>query len=134
MNERISVDPKICHGQACIRGTRIPVHQVIRMLANGDEIEDLLEDYPSLKIQDIFCMKIFADENIPLVTVKELRAKGFDVADIRGTSEQGMPDEELWLKVQEEKRLLITTDKGFSKHRTVAMRDTFQSSWKAHQL
>ena len=49
-------------------------------------------------------MKIFVDENIPLVTVKELRAKGFDVADIRGSSEQGMPDEELWLKVQEEKR------------------------------
>jgi hypothetical protein len=48
-------------------------------------------------------MKIFVDENIPLVTVKELRAKGFDVADIRGSSEQGMPDEELWLKVQEEK-------------------------------
>ncbi len=48
-------------------------------------------------------MKIFVDENRPLVTVKELRAKGFDVADIRGSSEQGMPDEELWLKVQEEK-------------------------------
>ena len=59
-------------------------------------------------------MKIIADENIPLITVKELRAKGFDVADIRGSSEQGMPDEELWLKVQEEKRLLITEYRLYS--------------------
>jgi hypothetical protein len=42
------------------------------------------------------------------------------VADIRGSSEQGMPDEQLWLKVQEEKRLLITTDKGFSNYRNEA--------------
>ncbi|NQT69701.1 MAG: DUF433 domain-containing protein [Desulfobacteraceae bacterium] len=35
MNERISIDPNICHGQACIKGTRIPVHQIVRMLANG---------------------------------------------------------------------------------------------------
>ncbi|MBN1562014.1 DUF433 domain-containing protein [candidate division KSB1 bacterium] len=29
INERISVNPNICHGQACIRGTRIPVHLII---------------------------------------------------------------------------------------------------------
>ena len=43
MYPRISVDPDICHGQACVKGTRIPVHQIVRMLANGDTIEDLLE-------------------------------------------------------------------------------------------
>ena len=53
MYERISIDPKICHGQACIKGTRIPVHQIIHMLANGDKAEDILEDYPSLKTVDI---------------------------------------------------------------------------------
>jgi len=53
MYGRISIDPNICHGQACIKGTRIPVHQIIRMLANGDKIENLLEDYPSLKAEDI---------------------------------------------------------------------------------
>jgi predicted nuclease of predicted toxin-antitoxin system len=62
-------------------------------------------------------MKIFVDENIPLITVKELRSKGFDVIDIRSTQEKGMADEELWLRVQEEKCLLITTDKGFSIYR-----------------
>lgn len=54
MLERISVDPKICHGQACIKGTRIPVHQILHMLANGDTMDELLEDYPSLKRNDIF--------------------------------------------------------------------------------
>ena len=68
-------------------------------------------------------MKIFVDENIPLITIEELRSKGFDVTDIRGSSEQGMPDEELWLKVQKEKRLLITTDKGFSNYRNEAHHD-----------
>ena len=53
MFERISIDPKVCHGEACIKGTRIPVHQIIRMLANGDTIEELLEEYPSLEREDI---------------------------------------------------------------------------------
>lgn len=53
MFERISIDPKICHGQACIKGTRIPVHQILHMLANGDTVEDLLEAYPSIKREDI---------------------------------------------------------------------------------
>ena len=46
MFDRISIDPKICHGQACIKGTRIPVHQIVSMLANGDTIEGLLRAYP----------------------------------------------------------------------------------------
>ena len=62
-------------------------------------------------------MKIFVDENIPFITVKELRSKGFDVKDIRGTPSEGIPDEELWEIVQKEERLLITTDKGFSNQR-----------------
>jgi uncharacterized protein (DUF433 family) len=53
MFERISIDPKICHGQACIKGTRIPVHQIIHMLASGDKTEEILGDYPSLKVEDI---------------------------------------------------------------------------------
>ena len=62
-------------------------------------------------------MKIFVDENIPSMTVRELRSRGFDVADIRGTTNQGITDEELWQSVQKQKRLLITTDKGFSNQR-----------------
>lgn len=53
MDERIAINPRVCHGQACIRGTRIPVHQLLRMLANGDSLEDLLEQYPSLEREDL---------------------------------------------------------------------------------
>ena len=53
MDSRISIDPPICHGQACIKGTRIPVHQILRMLASGDSIEELLQQYPSLTRDDI---------------------------------------------------------------------------------
>ena len=60
MYERISIDPKVCHGQACIKGTRIPVHQIVRMLANGDTIKQLLEEYPSLKNEDIFACLDYA--------------------------------------------------------------------------
>jgi predicted nuclease of predicted toxin-antitoxin system len=62
-------------------------------------------------------MKILVDENIPLMTVETLRKLGNDVLDIRGTPDEGSPDDELWSKSQMEGRLLITTDKGFSKHR-----------------
>jgi len=60
MYERIIIDPNICHGQACIRGTRIPVHQVIHMLANGDTIEQLLEEYPSVNRDDILACLNYA--------------------------------------------------------------------------
>jgi len=65
-------------------------------------------------------MKIFVDENIPLITVRQLRSKGFDVTDIRGTPDQGMIDELLWKRTQKENRLLITTDKGFTIYRDEA--------------
>jgi uncharacterized protein (DUF433 family) len=60
MNERISINPKVCHGQACITGTRIPVHQIVHMLANGDTIQDLLEEYPSLDREDILACLDYA--------------------------------------------------------------------------
>jgi len=53
MHERIYIDSNICHGQACVKGTRIPVHQILGMLANGDTVEALLEAYPSLQRDDI---------------------------------------------------------------------------------
>jgi uncharacterized protein (DUF433 family) len=58
--ERISIDPTICHGQACGKGTRIPVHQIVRMLANGDTVADLLAEYPSLTREDIMACLDYA--------------------------------------------------------------------------
>ena len=60
--DRISIDPRICHGQACVKGTRIPVHQIVRMLANGDTVEELLAAYPSLSRADIMACLDYAAE------------------------------------------------------------------------
>ncbi len=58
--ERISIKSNVCHGQACIKGTRIPVHQIVRMMANGDSPEDLMESYPILKRKDILACLEYA--------------------------------------------------------------------------
>ncbi len=60
--DRISIDHAICHGQACIKGTRIPVHQIVRMLANGDTVEDLLAEYPTLTRPDVMACLDYAAE------------------------------------------------------------------------
>jgi uncharacterized protein (DUF433 family) len=60
--DRISIDPNVCHGQACVKGTRIPVHQIVRMLANDDTVDDLLAEYPSLSREDITACLDYAAE------------------------------------------------------------------------
>jgi len=75
MNGRISMKPTVCHGQVCVTGTRMPVHQIIQMLANGDTVDDLLEDCPSLHREDIFaCLEYAAmlteEEITPLETAE----------------------------------------------------------------
>lgn len=46
--DHITVDPAVCHGQACIRGTRIPVAVVLANLAAGLSADELLRSYPGL--------------------------------------------------------------------------------------
>ena len=51
--ERISSNPDICRGKPCIKGTRIPVYMVISLIAQGEKLENILKDYPSLTPEDI---------------------------------------------------------------------------------
>jgi uncharacterized protein (DUF433 family) len=52
--ERISVDPQVCHGQPCIRGTRIMVYLVLELLEAGLEPDKIIQEYyPRLERQDI---------------------------------------------------------------------------------
>ena len=51
--DHITTDPNISHGQACVRGTRIPVAVVLENLAAGLSQEAILKSYPSLTEQDI---------------------------------------------------------------------------------
>jgi len=51
--DRITVDPNVCLGQPTIRGTRITVSVILKMLASGKSIQDVLETYPELEEEDI---------------------------------------------------------------------------------
>lgn len=51
--ERISVDPQICFGKPCIKGTRIWVSLVLDFLSAGNSVEAILELYPQLKHEDV---------------------------------------------------------------------------------
>jgi uncharacterized protein (DUF433 family) len=58
----ITVDPNICHGQACIKGTRIMVSIVLDNLAAGLSIEEIQESYPTLTRQAIQASIRYASE------------------------------------------------------------------------
>jgi uncharacterized protein (DUF433 family) len=53
VQERIVVDPRICGGKPCIRGTRIIVKDILGMLASGYAIERILHAYPELARDDV---------------------------------------------------------------------------------
>ncbi len=60
--ERISVDPNVCFGKPCIRGTRIWVSLIIDNLAAGASIDEILEAYPHLTHDDIRAALAWAAE------------------------------------------------------------------------
>ena len=51
--KRITFNPDIMGGQACIRGMRIPVSLIINLVANGMTTEDIIKEYPDLEPEDI---------------------------------------------------------------------------------
>lgn len=51
--KRITANPKVFHGKACIKGTRIPVYLVLQMLAGGQNKKQILKEYPQLQEGDI---------------------------------------------------------------------------------
>ncbi len=53
MFDRITFDPNIMGGRACIRGLRIPVSVIVRQIAHGAIFEEILEGYPDLTPEDI---------------------------------------------------------------------------------
>ncbi|MGL4512131.1 MAG: DUF433 domain-containing protein [Lacipirellulaceae bacterium] len=59
---RISVDPLVCHGQACVTGTRVLVSVVLDNLAAGVTTQDVLTSYPSLCAEDIRASLAYAAE------------------------------------------------------------------------
>lgn len=53
MFDRITFDPEIMGGRACIRGMRIPVSVIVGQIAHGATPEEILADYPNLETEDV---------------------------------------------------------------------------------
>ncbi|MEF9426457.1 MAG: DUF433 domain-containing protein [Candidatus Mariimomonas ferrooxydans] len=53
MFERITFDPKIMAGKACLRGMRIPVSVIVNQVAHGATFDEILQDYPDIEREDI---------------------------------------------------------------------------------
>ena len=60
--ERVSVDPAVCFGKPCVRGTRIWVSLILDNLSEGVSEEELLKAYPSLRPEDIRACLAYAAE------------------------------------------------------------------------
>ncbi len=82
MNEkylkRIAIDPRIMVGKPVIRGTRIPVYAIVKRLAEGMTINEILEEYPNLEKEDIYAAleysaEITENEEILPLTVKKVK-------------------------------------------------------------
>ena len=61
-HDRIVCDPKIMMGKPVIRGTRVTVEVVLRLLGQGRAIEEIVDAYPGLTAQDIHAAQAFAAE------------------------------------------------------------------------
>jgi uncharacterized protein (DUF433 family) len=57
---RITIDPKICHGKPTIRGLRYPVETILELLSSGMTSDEILADYEDLEREDILAVLDFA--------------------------------------------------------------------------
>ena len=64
-HDRIVVDPKIMFGKPVIKGSRIKVELILRLLGKGTSIDDLFEAYPGLWREDILAAQLYAADLVP---------------------------------------------------------------------
>ena len=132
---RISSDPKICHGKPCIKDTRILVSVILDNLAEGLTIKEIIAEYPELKPEDIKAaiayaaelareedlvplrqsmLKIKLDENLGKTAQKVLNDAGYKTERPSDEGISGYADEKIWEFVCKEKLFFITLDSDFS--------------------
>jgi len=73
--ERITLDPNVMTGKPVIRGTRLTVQFILGLLAHGASIEEILEEYKGIDIEDIRACLLFATESLEDTTFMPLKAE-----------------------------------------------------------
>ncbi len=75
--QHIVRDPKVCGGEPVIKGTRVTVRTVLASLAEGAKAEEILQDFPTLKEEDIRAVIAFAaasaEEDMPVQSVPDIQ-------------------------------------------------------------
>ena len=70
--ERITLNPKVCHGKPTIRNMRYPVENMLELMASGMTIENLLSDYPDLEKEDFMACLQYAARFTQLKSIYRL--------------------------------------------------------------
>jgi uncharacterized protein (DUF433 family) len=70
--ERITLNPKVCHGKPTIRNMRYPVENMLELMASGMTIENLLADYPDLEKEDFMACLQYAARLTQLKSIYRL--------------------------------------------------------------
>jgi uncharacterized protein (DUF433 family)/predicted nuclease of predicted toxin-antitoxin system len=120
--ERISIDPNVCCGQPCIRGTRIYISIILDALAEGLTADQIIDHYPSLTIDDVRAALVYAaelsreniwtklklDENLSRHLKPVLESVGFDVQTVADEGLLSKPDRDIAAASNDEGRILLT--------------------------
>jgi uncharacterized protein (DUF433 family) len=76
-SDRIVRNPQICGGQPVFKGTRVTLRTVLASLADGDSVEVILREFPTLKPEDVHAAIAFAaasaEEDIPIPAIPDIR-------------------------------------------------------------
>jgi uncharacterized protein (DUF433 family)/predicted nuclease of predicted toxin-antitoxin system len=133
---RISIDPNVCFGKPCVRGTRIWVSLLLDFLASGTTMEQILDEYPQLTRDDILAaiaygaemsrgrfvdlpwpergMKFKLDENLGSRTAGLIAEAGHEVETVAQEKLSGTNDARLLEICIAEQRCLISSDLDFA--------------------
>ena len=131
--ERITVNPNQMGGVPCVRGLRIPVATVLRMLAGAMSEQEILADYPDLQQEDIReCLRFAAvsamERELALPVPREvldrhalspgiarlLAEAGHDAVHVRGYDLQAADDAEILERAGIEERVVVSADSDFA--------------------
>lgn len=72
IGQRITVNSQVCFGKPTVRNMRYPVEMLLDLLSTGMTIEEILEDYPDLEIEDIFACLQFAAKLIKVKSIHKV--------------------------------------------------------------
>lgn len=69
MNNRISINPEVCHGKPVIINTRVLVSNILADLANGLSFDQIIQNYPNITKEDIIASLQFGSEITQFETI-----------------------------------------------------------------